>query len=111
KGKAAGAIMLMGVLPIYVAIILGLRIFHAPDETLTFWLYLGLGLPFLAGWWGLRSIYHGFMGLADTLPPERRCRRECFLRRLSLSCTACYAVVAPVMVYRLWDYFAQVFGG
>jgi hypothetical protein len=108
KGQAAGAITLIGILPIYVAAALGLWVFNAPQETLRFWLYLGLGLPFLAGWWGLRSIYRSFMGLADTLPPERRCRRECFLRRLTLSWTAVYAVVSPVMIYRLWEYFAQL---
>jgi hypothetical protein len=108
KGKAAGAIMLIGILPIYVAVALGLWVFDAPQETLTYWLYLGLLLPFLAGWWGLRSIYRGFMGLADTLPPERRCRRECFLRRLTVSWTAVYAAVAPIMIYRLWEYFAQL---
>jgi hypothetical protein len=108
KGQAAGAITLIGILPIYVAAALGFWVFNAPQETLTFWLYLGLGLPFLAGWWGLRSIYRGFMGLADTLPPERRCRRECFLRRLILSWTAVYAAVSPIMIYRLWEYFAQV---
>ncbi len=108
KGAAATAIMLIGVLPIYVAVTLGLCVFSAPEETMTFWLYLGLGLPFLAGWWGLRSIYLGFVGLADTLPPERRCRRECFLRRLTVSWTGVYAAVSPVMIYRLWEYFAQL---
>jgi hypothetical protein len=108
KGAAATAIMLIGVLPIYVAVTLGLCVFNAPEETMTFWLYLGLGLPFLAGWWGLRSIYLGFVGLADTLPPERRCRRECFLRRLTVSWTGVYAAVSPVMIYRLWEYFAQL---
>jgi hypothetical protein len=106
KGQAAGALMLIGVLPIYVAVALGMSVFDAPKEALMFWLYVGLALPFLAGWWGLRSIYFGFMGLADTLPPERRCRRECFLRRLTLSWTACYAAVSPIMIYRLWEYFA-----
>jgi len=110
KGKAAGALMLIGILPIYVAVALGMSVFHAPEETLTFWLYIGLALPFLAGWWGLRSIYPGFVGLADTLPPERRCRRECFLRRLTVSWTAVYATVSPVMIYRLWEYFADLFG-
>jgi hypothetical protein len=110
KGKASGALMLIGVLPIYVAVALGMSVFNAPQETMTLWLYVGLVLPFLAGAWGLRSIYLGFMGLADTLPPERRCRRECFLRRLTLSWTACYAAVSPVMIYRLWEYFASLLG-
>jgi hypothetical protein len=106
KGKAASAIMLLGLLPIYVAVVLGMIVFGAPPASLELWLYLGLILPFLAGFWGIRSIYRGVMGLADTLPPERRCRRECFLRRLTLSWAACYAAVSPVMIYRLWEFFA-----
>src|SRR5262245_7482275 len=87
KGKASTSILLMGVLPIYVAVVLGLSVFRAPDESLQLALYLGLGLPFLAGLWGVRAIYRGFLGLADTLPPAWRCRRECFLRRLTMACT------------------------
>jgi hypothetical protein len=106
KGKADTALMLVGILPIYVAVALGMAVFHAPAELTEVWLYVGLVLPFLAGLWGVWSIYHGILGLADTLPPERRCRRECFLRRLTLSWAACYTAVSPIMIYRLWEYFA-----
>jgi hypothetical protein len=100
--KASSAIMLVGVLPIYVAAVLGLVVFGAPDTWLEWCLYLGLVLPFLAGLDGVRAIYRGVLGMAETLPPERRCRRECFLRRLTLSWAAVYTAVAPVMIYRLW---------
>lgn len=106
ESMAAAALLLIGVLPIYVAGVLGMIVFDAPPQTLTFWLCLGLVLPFLAGLRGTWFIYRGVMGLADTLPPERRCRRQCFLRRLTLAWAACYAAVAPVMVYRLWEFFA-----
>lgn len=106
KGKAEGAILLVGLMPVYVAPILGAVVFEAPPETLEVWLHLGLVLPFLAGLWGLRAIYRAVLGLADTLPPERRCRRTCFLRRLTLAWAACYAAVSPVMIYRLWEFFA-----
>jgi hypothetical protein len=111
KGKAATSVMLMGILPIYVAMALGCLIFGFRDDWLKGTLYFGLALPFLAGLWGAQSIYQGFLGLADTLPPARRCRRACFLRRLTLACTGCYSAVAPVMIYTLWDYFAKAFGG
>jgi hypothetical protein len=107
KGKAATAIMLMGILPIYVALVLGMIVFKAPVPELKAALYLGLVLPFVAGLAGVRSIYRGLMGLADTLPPHRRCRRECFLRRLTLSMAACYTAVTPVMIYTLWNYFVE----
>jgi hypothetical protein len=103
RGKAATALVLMGILPIYVAVVLGLAVFEAPDEMLSGWLYFGLALPFVAGLEGVHTIYRGVAVMADTLPPERRCRRECFLRRLTLSWAACYTVVSPILIYRLWQ--------
>ena len=108
RSKASSALVLVGILPIYVAVVLGMVVFEAPAPTLEFWLYVGLALPFVAGLEGVRSIYRGVRGMAETLPPERRCRRECFLRRLTLSWAACYTAVSPVMIYRLWEYLAGV---
>lgn len=107
KGQAATAVMLMGVMPVYVAAALGGVVFAAPPHLLRWVLYAGLALPFAAGLWGVRSIYVGFLGLSDTLPPQRRCQRECWLRRLTAACSACYTVVCPVMIYTLWVYFAD----
>jgi len=106
RSTASAALVLVGILPIYVAMVLGLVVFGAAAPGLEVWLYVGLALPFLAGVEGVRSIYRGVRGMAETLAPERRCRRECFLRRLTLSWTACYTAVSPVMVYRLWEYIA-----
>jgi hypothetical protein len=111
RGKAASAVVLVGILPIYVAVVLGMIVFEAPASALELWLYLGLMLPFVAGLEGMRAIYRGVMGLADTLPPERRCRRTCFLRRLTLSWAACYTAVSPVMIYRMWEFLAGWFAG
>jgi hypothetical protein len=109
KSKAASAVLLMGVLPIYVAVVLGMMVFRVPAVEMQFALYLGLVLPFLAGLAGVRSLYKGFMGLADTLPTQRRCRRECFLRRLTLAMAACYTAVTPVMIYTLWHTLVDQF--
>jgi hypothetical protein len=106
KGKASTAMLLLGLLPIYMAIVLGLSVFGADPRWLRSAFVLGLVLPFLAGLWGVRAIYLGFLSLADTLPAQRRCRRECFLRRLTAACAACYSAVTPVMIYTLWDYFS-----
>jgi hypothetical protein len=111
KGQASTAVMLMGILPVYLAAALGAVVFAAPPDVLRAVLYLGLGLPFAAGLWGVRSIYMSFLGLSDTLPPERRGRRECWLRRLTAVCSACYTAVCPVMIYTLWRHFADLLAG
>jgi hypothetical protein len=103
KGTAANAVMLLGILPIYVALALGLLVFKGPPDTLASVLVLGLCLPFIAGLWGLREIYRGVMDLSTTLPPAWHCQRGGFLRRLTLSWAAVYTAVAPVMIYRLWE--------
>lgn len=104
--KAASALLLIGVLPVYVAVVLGLVVFRAPPEMLEIWLYLGLALPFLAGLEGVRCIYRGVLSMAETLPADCRAQRSCFLRRLTVSWAACYTAVSPVMIYRLWQLFA-----
>src|SRR5207247_11349404 len=96
EGMAATALMLLGLLPIYVAYVLGLIVFEAPSSGLVPMIYAGLGLPFIAGLWGLRTIYRGFMQLADTLARERRCRRRRCLRRLTVGWPAGYSAVTPV---------------
>jgi hypothetical protein len=103
RGKAVSALVLMGILPIYVAVVLGLAVFDSSPELLSVWLYVGLALPFVAGLQGVQAIYHGVTLMADTLPPERRCRREYFLRQLTVSWAVCYTAVSPVLIYRLWQ--------
>jgi hypothetical protein len=103
KGKAATAVMLLGILPIYVAVVLGMIVFRAPVDVMEVVLNAGLALPFLAGLWGVWSVYRGFQGHADSLPPCRRERRGCFLRRLTFAWAAVYSAVTPVMIYTLWN--------
>jgi hypothetical protein len=105
KGQAATAIMLVGILPIYVAVALGMLIFAAPVDGQQIVLNIGLVLPFLAGLWGVYSIYHGIMRLVDTLPDRCRDRRACFLQRLTLAWAACYTAVTPLMIHALWTHF------
>ncbi len=106
KGMAANAVLLLGILPIYVAVALGLLVAKAPDDVLAGTLTVGLLLPFVSGLWGLRAIYRGIMDLSAALPASWQCRRRCFLRRLTFSWAAVYAVVLPVMILRLWEAFA-----
>jgi hypothetical protein len=111
KGKAATAVLLLGLVPIYLALTLGMLIFNAPPEAISVVLDVGLVLPFLAGVWGVRSIYVGFLGLADTLPQECRSRRTCFLRRLTVAWAAVYTIVTPVMIWSLYQNLAVHLGG
>jgi hypothetical protein len=106
RSQASSALVLIGMLPAYVAVVLGMVVFRAPAEDLEWALYLGLGLPFIAGLEGVRAIHRGVRSLAETMPPELRCRRQCFLRRLTVSWSLVYTAVAPVMIYRLWEFFA-----
>lgn len=110
KGTASNAIMLLGLLPAYVAVVLGLIIFDADVEVLQWALLGGLLLPFASGLWGLRAIFLGVKDMASVLSRQWHCQRWCFLRRMVLAWTAVYATVVPVMIYRLWDYFAHKLG-
>jgi len=105
--KATTAVVLVGILPIYVAVVLGMVVFEADAQLLETCLYLGLALPFVAGLAGVRALYRGGSAMAETMPPERRCRRACFFRRLTVSWAACYTAVSPVLIYRLWETLAS----
>ena len=106
KCLAVTAVVLVGVLPIYVAVSLGMIVFSAPIEWTQLTIALGLALPFLAGLAGVRSLFIGFTDLAFTLPSCQKAGRACFLRRLTLAWSVCYTTVTPVMIYWLWTRFA-----
>jgi hypothetical protein len=106
KSKAVAAVALVGILPIYVAVAMGVVIFGA-EFVLSETLLLGLALPFIAGIWGTVSLYQGFIQLCDTMAPDRARNRECFLRRLVLSWSVCYSAVMPVMIYSIWEMFSR----
>lgn len=107
KGMATTSVALVGILPIYMALGLGVAVFGLPRMVGESAVWLGLALPFLAGLSGMMSLYAGFTALAEGIPAERRCARACLLRRLIVSWSVCYAAVTPVMIYTLWEYFAR----
>ena len=106
KGTATTAITLVGILPIYVAVVLGMIVFGASPDYTRLTLYVALALPFIAGLWGVWTLYVGFTGLVDTMTPERQCRRGCLLRRLVVAWSVCYTAVSPLMIYTLWHRFS-----
>jgi hypothetical protein len=107
RATAYNGMILLGVVPIYVALMMGLIIFAAPPDAVRWSVAVGLALPFVAGLWGLRAIHRGIADLAAEMPQAWRCRRECLLRRLTLAWAAVYTAVLPVMIYRLWEYIAR----
>lgn len=107
KGMSTTAVALVGILPIYVALSLGVAVFSAPAFVVSTTLWLAMILPFIAGLWGVRSLYVGFVGLADTMPAERQRHRALFLSKLIVSWAACYTAVTPVMIFTLWEYLAR----
>ena len=102
KAKATTAVALIGILPIYAAVALGIILFDAPGALRSMVFHLGLSLPFIAGLAGTFSLYRGLGRLACTMTRERRRSRECFLRRLVLSWCCVYTAVSPVMIHELW---------
>jgi hypothetical protein len=107
KAKAVTAIALVGILPIYAALVLGAVVFvkgeFVKGEIVQSALAVGLVLPFLAGLWGTRSLYVGFGELCDRMPEEFQANRACFLRRLIFAWCGCYTAVAPVMIATVWQ--------
>lgn len=116
KSKATGAVGLIGILPMYAAVGMGViilvgsvtQVSSEPAGFLTMALWLGLILPFIGGLFGTWSMYRGFRGLADTLPADRRESRACFLDRLAISWVAVYTAVSPLMIFTLWEYFGRI---
>jgi len=106
QGMAAGALALVGLLPIYVALALTALVFPQWLGWPLAWTVFGLALPFLAGLWGAINLYQGFVSLADTMPAACRTDRECFLRRLICAWCGCFTFVTPVVIFSLWDAFS-----
>jgi hypothetical protein len=103
KSKAAAAVALIGILPIYAALAMGVVILPMPPAARTPVLWFGLVLPFIAGLWGTWSLWRGFQQLGETLPEGCRGRRACFLRRLVFAWAACYTAVTPALIFTIWQ--------
>jgi hypothetical protein len=106
KCLAITAVVLVGVLPIYVAGSLGMIVFSAPIEWTRSTIALGLALPFISGLAGVRSLFIGFAELTFSVPSCQQVSRTLFLRRLTLAWSVCYTTVTPVMIYWLWTRLA-----
>jgi len=97
---ARTGVILMGILPVYVAAILGTVVLGATGgrayEAL---MMAGVLLPFLAGLSTLPVMYRGFVDLIETLPEARAASRAPMVRLLALAWAVLYTVVAPVTLW------------
>jgi hypothetical protein len=106
KCQATTAIVLFGLLPIYLAALLALIVFIGEATLIQSTLLIGAVLPFVAGLYGVASLGAGFLRLLDELPEERRGERRIFLYRLVLAWSAVYTAVTPIMIYTIWQRWA-----
>ena len=106
KCLAVTAVVLVGALPIYVAVTMGMAVFSAP----AYWMRVDdrcrpstavpggtLGRPF-----AFRRLHRSRRDAAG--PPQGH--RAAFLHRLTLAWSICYTAVTPVMILWLWTRFA-----
>ena len=110
KGMAANAVLLLGILPIYVALAMGLLIARAPESA-----------AMDAGGRAAAAVRLGLVGFACHLPGHHGLVGDAalrlavpaalFLRGLTFSWAAVYAAVVPVMIFRLWESFAALCTG
>jgi hypothetical protein len=107
KCQATTAVLLVGILPIYLAMLLAFVVFQAPQGLVEPLLIVGLVLPFIAGLYGVYALGVGFVALLDDLPPAVRQARREFLLRLVVAWSAVYTAVTPVMIYTLWQKLAD----
>jgi hypothetical protein len=105
---AVTAVMLMGLLPCYVAVALGGILIPIDAWLMRSLLALGLVLPFVAGLWGVAGLRDAFMRLAEerAKTPAKRIARKRFVGRLLLAWAGVYTAVTPVMIWTLWSHFA-----
>jgi len=106
RAQARTSVLLLGVLPIYVAVALAsvVGLIDGGPELVSW----GIALPFIVGLWGLRSLWSSFRRLSATLPVAHQ-RRPWFLPRMVLAWGVVYSVVAPVALCRLIEALAVVF--
>ncbi|HLG16855.1 MAG TPA: hypothetical protein VJH03_20480 [Blastocatellia bacterium] len=110
RALAVTAILLLGIMPVYLAVVVGLHIggdIWRPGYELS--IRVGLVLPFLAGFFGVSAFYRGFADLAYTFPPHRRRTRGRFLRLMALAQSGLYAFVSPFMIHTLLKALDRIF--
>lgn len=107
-GQALTSVFLIGLLPVFAAAILGVELLGGDAVLMTLWTTAGLFMPMVAGIAGARELREWFKGLAATLPPSARARRQGVVEFVGVWSTALYVAVAPVLVYQFLITFGHV---
>lgn len=100
---AKTSVLMFGLLPFYFAFALSSR--HTPltsDDVVV----AGLLLPFVVGYWGLRTLYYTFEMIHQNFPKDYQHRGN-FLLRTVMAWGGIYMVVAPVAMYSMTQSFWQ----
>lgn len=98
RAQATTSVLLFGALPVYAAIVLLAVLGVGPRPELV--IAVGMFVPFLVGFLGVRAVYRGFGDLLSSIPITHP-RRGNFIRRLVLCWGAVYTAIAPVALVRL----------
>jgi hypothetical protein len=108
KGKAATAVLHVGLLPIYAVVMLSLRLLVPSAELLALGLYVGLVLPFFVGLRGALSIYAGLRSTVNALPWQERKRRYAVPGWLVMAWALLFTLAAPLALFELWKRLSAV---
>ncbi len=96
--QARTAVLLLGVLPVYTAVVLAALV--SASESGGDIIVFGLLLPSIVGLAGVVSLYQSFQRLSHTLPIAHT-RRSGFVSRMVIAWSVAYSVVCPVALYRI----------
>jgi hypothetical protein len=102
KGKAATTVLLLGVLPIYAIVMLGLIVLGAAPELIRGGMYVGLVLPMVVGIRGAQSIFTGLMAVVNAMPARERARRYTLPGWLVVAWGILFTVTGPLCLYEAW---------
>ena len=109
RARATAAVVLMGLLPVYLAVGLGLVLFFdQPSAAGEGWQLLvlvagGYTLPFVAGLAAPASLIRAFRGMARQAADAREGQRRPMPVLLALAWSAVFTAMAPLGVLRLLD--------
>jgi hypothetical protein len=104
RAQATTSALLVGTLPIYLAIALAAALGGFQRDAA---IAVGMLIPFAAGLYGLSAVHRGFRDLTEHLPLTHP-QRGRFLVRLVFAWGAVYSAIAPLALYRLAEAFSRL---
>ncbi|QDG52414.1 hypothetical protein FIV42_17195 [Persicimonas caeni] len=105
--QARTSVVLLGVLPFYTALALGIGVGFDLGLGANGVVLVGMWLPFAVGLVGIAALYRSFKRLVERLPITHE-RRGNIMLRLVLCWGAVFSTVAPVALWRLGEFLGTV---